>query len=95
MDRRHVVRVTRAAEKQMKKVPVHIREAVVVWAHSVEEDGMRATRRLPGYHDEPLTGTRRGQRSVRLNRAYRLIYDEHDDGSITVVQVLEVSKHEY
>jgi len=50
---------------------------------------------LPGYHDEPLKGDRRGQRSVRLNRAYRVIYEENDQGDIVVILVLEVSKHGY
>ena len=95
MDQLYSVRITRIAEKQLRKVPLYIREAVVVWAHSVEENGMRTVRQLPGYHDEPLVGSRRGQRSVRLNKAYRLIYEEQRDGTITVVQVLEITKHEY
>ncbi|MCX6111314.1 MAG: hypothetical protein NTZ90_17095 [Proteobacteria bacterium] len=28
--------------------PPHIREAVVIWAHAVEEEGMRRVRKLPG-----------------------------------------------
>jgi proteic killer suppression protein len=48
-------------------------------------------RRIPGYHDEPLKGKRKSQRSVRLNRSYRLIYTESD----MTILVLEVNKHEY
>ncbi len=95
MQRRPLVKISKAAEKQIKKVPQFIREAIVVWAHSVEEDGIRSVRRRPGYHDEPLVGQRRGQRSIRLNRAYRLIYEEQNDGSFNVIEVLEVHKHEY
>ena len=48
-----------------------------------------------GYHDEPLKGERRGQRSVRLNQAYRLIYTRLDRGEIVIVGVQEVNKHDY
>jgi hypothetical protein len=30
-----------------------------------------------------------------LNRAYRAIYVEQEDGKILVAQVIEVNKHEY
>lgn len=52
-------------------------------------------RKFPGFHDEPLKGTRRGQRSIRLSKAYRAIYEESKDGKVTVVLIVEVSKHEY
>ena len=48
-----------------------------------------------GFHDEPLKGKRQGQRSVRLNRAYRAIYVEHETGEVELIEVLEVNKHEY
>lgn len=40
-------------------------------------------------------GRRQGQRSVRLNRAYRAIYVEHENGEVELIEVLEVNKHEY
>lgn len=46
-----------------------------------------------GYHDEPLHGDRRGQRSVRLNRSYRAIYIELEEGQRLLV--VEVNKHGY
>lgn len=48
----------------------------------------------PGFHDEPLKGTRQGQRSIRLNRSYRAIYIETMDGTVELVKVVEVTKHE-
>ena len=56
---------------------------------------MPAVRELKGFHDEPLRGPRSGQRSVRLNRAYRVIYIEEEDGQIRIANVIEVNKHEY
>ncbi len=36
--------------------------------------GLSEVRKVPGYHDEPLKGQRKGQRSIRLSRSYRAIY---------------------
>lgn len=59
----------------------------------MEEEGLREVRKRPGFHDEPLKGLRKGQRSVRLNQAYRLIYREVK-GHLEIL-LLEVSKHAY
>ena len=58
-------------EKQLDLVPEVIRRKFRLWVALVEESGIREVRKHKGFHDEPLKGTRRGQRSVRLNRAYR------------------------
>ena len=87
--------ITPFAEKQMKKLPKAMLEHIRYWAESVEHSGMAEVRKLPGYHDEPLKGQRKGQRSIRLNRAYRLIYEQDTSGELVIVAVLEVSKHEY
>lgn len=85
--------ITRFAEKQVLKLPSHIAEALQYWTETVQLLGIRETRKLPGYHDEPLKGARKGQRSVRLNRSYRVIYLETVQG--IEVTVIEVNKHEY
>ena len=79
----------------MRKLPKQIVEHVRYWAESVERFGLPEIRKLPGYHDEPLKGQRHGQRSIRLNKAYRLIYEEDSSGDYVVVGVMEVNKHEY
>ncbi len=89
------VQFSKFAAKQIEKLPEVINEAVRYWKGTIEELGLPETRRFKGYHDEPLKGARRGQRSVRLNRSYRLIYEEHDRGEVIVVGVLEINKHEY
>jgi len=91
----YVVQFTKFSAKQMEKLPAQIREAVYLWKESVEYLGLPEVRQSKGYHDEPLSGRRSGQRSVRLNRAYRLIYEEHGRGETIVVGVQEVNKHEY
>jgi toxin HigB-1 len=95
VSKRYSVQMSRFAEKQLKRLPKFIREAVFIWAQAVEEEGLPMVRKLPGYHDEPLKGKREGERSVRLNRAYRLIYVESEGAVVTLVTVTEVNKHEY
>lgn len=87
--------ITKFAEKQLKKLPKAITAAFYTWVQTVEMEGLRKTRTLPGYHDEPLKGDRKGQRSVRLNRAYRVIYEETTSGNLILVAVQEVNKHDY
>ncbi len=67
---------------------------LLIWVAAVEHDGLEEVRKVPGYHDEPLRGDRSGQRSIRLSRAYRAIYEIKQD-TAHFVSVEEVSKHEY
>ncbi len=66
-----------------------------LWVALGEESGLREVRKHKGFHDEPLKGKRQGQRSIRLNQAYRAIYVEREEGRVELVEVLEVNKHEY
>jgi toxin HigB-1 len=85
--------LSKFAEKQIEKIPPHIYKALMYWARSVEREGLRNVRKISGYHDEPLRGSREGQRSIRLNRSYRAIYIEFTD-EIEIL-IIEVNKHEY
>lgn len=44
------------------------------WLADVETQGLAETRKIPGYHDEPLSGVMRNCRSVRMSGGYRLYY---------------------
>ena len=59
------------------------------------EIGLRECRKYKGFHDEPLKGERKGQRSVRLSKAYRAIYVELENNEYKIIEVIEVNKHEY
>lgn len=85
--------LTKFVEKQIKRLPLRIVETLRYWAETVERLGIREVRKLSGYHDEPLKGRRKGQRSIRLNKAYRAIYIETKEG--VEITVVEVNKHEY
>ncbi len=89
------IEVSKFAEKQLSRLPNEIREAYYIWARSVEKSGIHAVRLSRGYRDEALKGNRQGQRSARLNRAYRVIYEQFNDGECVVIGVVEVNKHEY
>jgi len=82
-------------EKQLDRIPDVIARKFRLWVALVEESGIREVRKCKGFHDEPLKGQRQRQRSVRLNRAYRAIYVEHETGEVEMIEVLEVNKHEY
>jgi proteic killer suppression protein len=88
------VEITRRAEKQLRKLPQHIVDNLTIWVTAVELDGLEEVRRVRGYHDEPLKGDRAGQRSIRLSRSYRAIYEIKKD-TARFVSVEEVSKHGY
>jgi proteic killer suppression protein len=83
------------AEKQLRRLPDFIVVKLRKWASQVELYGLTEVRKIPGLHDEPLRGNRLGQRSIRLSKSYRAIYSEHIYGTIKIVRVEEVSKHEY
>ena len=56
---------------------------------------MSEVRKIPGYHDEPLQGDRKGQRSIRLSKLYRAIYIIDRSGQMEIVEIIEVNKHDY
>jgi proteic killer suppression protein len=89
------VHLSRKALRDLKKVPDYIRLNLHLWVAAVQRDGLQNVRKIPGYHDEPLKGDRTGQRSIRLNKAYRAIYVVKDDGSLEFVEIMEVNKHDY
>jgi len=92
---RYQVRWNKSVDKRLSQVPSYIRDKFIAWVLVVERVGVTQARQLKGYHDEPLKGERLGQRSIRLNRAYRAIYLERSDREICIVEVIEVSKHDY
>ncbi|QIW09168.1 type II toxin-antitoxin system mRNA interferase toxin, RelE/StbE family [Francisella sp. LA112445] len=91
------VEINSKAIKDIKRLPKHIVINLRTWIATVSKIGLLQTRKLKGYHDEPLHGDRKGQRSVRLNKAYRAIYKQHDNGNIELnyIEVIEVNKHKY
>ena len=84
---------TKKFDKQLANAPKYIQEKVTSWIFLTEVDGLWEVMKSRGYHDEPLQGARSGQRSIRLNRSYRLIYRVIIDR--IHIELLEVHKHDY
>jgi len=82
-------------KKSLKFIPDHIRTKLLSWASSVELEGIIEVRKISGFHDEPLKGNRIGQRSIRLSKSYRAIYEERSKGTFNIIDVIEVNKHDY
>ena len=87
--------LTSTARKDLKKVPRHIFRKFEFWVKQVTIEGIRNVRKISGFHDEPLKGDRKGQRSVRLSKSYRAIYRVIEGESIELIQVEEINNHEY
>ena len=90
----HRVLLSKRAAKDLGDVPAHVAVKLQAWKEGVETIGLEEMRRRSGFHDEPLKGDRRGQRSIRLSRSYRAVYRIVND-QIVFVLVEEVNKHEY
>ena len=90
-----IVKITKQAIKDLKRTPLYIQEKFRSWLVAVNKTGLAETRKHPGWHDEPLHGDRKGQRSIRLNKQWRAIYLIKDDGVIEFVEIIEVMPHDY
>jgi proteic killer suppression protein len=89
------VKIIRQALKELKKTPPYIQEKFRAWLVAVSKVGLMVTRRKPGWHDEPLQGKRKGQRSIRLNKQWRAIYVINQEDKIEFVEIIEVIRHDY
>lgn len=89
------VRLTRKVVKTLNQLPKHIVQKLMSWIDDVEHNGLLQVRKCTGYHDEPLQGSRQGQRSIRLSQAYRAIYEIKKGGLVKFVSIEEVHKHDY
>lgn len=89
------IQITKQALKDLKRTPQYIQQKFSSWLVAVNKAGLEETRRRPGWHDEPLIGDRKGQRSIRLNKQWRAIYIIKQNGQIEFIEVKEVTPHEY
>lgn len=89
-----IVILSHKFEKDLKKIPDYIQIKFYSWVEDVEKFGLEQIRKIKGYHDEPLKGQRKGQRSIRLSKSYRVIYVV-EDNIPRVVEVIDINKHNY
>lgn len=85
-------------EKEIRKPKCRIPEFILVqlfaWQQVVEEEGLDAARRIPGYNDESLKGKLQGQRSIRLSKGWRAYYVVQN-GEVSIITIERIDKHEY
>lgn len=84
-----------SVKKELTKVPEYIAHKAQIWADMVEKEGLFAVQKVPGFRDHSLKGDRKGQRSVYLNKQWRLIYTINKKSEITLIKVEEVMPHDY
>lgn len=89
------VEISRWAQKDIARLPSHIQDKLFLWVRMIELCGIYEVRKISGFHDEPLSGNRKGERSVRLNRGYRVIYRIRNEDVVEFIWILGVNKHEY
>ncbi len=87
------VLLSRPVEKELLRLPRHIVLKLAAWIDDIGFLGLSEVRKLPGYHDEPLKGQRKGQRSVRLSKHYRAIYVVEE--AVALIKIVEVNEHDY
>jgi toxin HigB-1 len=89
------IQIAKLAVKQLAKAPSYIRESFARWFQSLQTMGLHATHAKQGYRDEALKGERLGQRSIRLNQQWRVIYRVSDHNEVQIITVEEVTPHDY
>jgi proteic killer suppression protein len=87
--------VSKKALKELNRLPNYIVLKLPSWIEDIGECGLHNIQKIPGFHDEPLKGNRKGQRSIRLSKAYRAIYVIDNFNMIHLIEVIEVNKHDY
>lgn len=50
----YTIELSKQARKDLKKIPDYIILKLQFWIDSIEQIGLYETRKIPGFHDEPL-----------------------------------------
>lgn len=83
----------RRVDRQLAKAPLEVQKRYEKWKDIVELSGPTGLKLIRGLRDEALRGDWKGYRSSRLNQQYRVIYGV--DGDQLIVQVVELTAHDY
>ncbi|MBW1904654.1 MAG: type II toxin-antitoxin system mRNA interferase toxin, RelE/StbE family [Deltaproteobacteria bacterium] len=84
---------TKTVRKVIERSPRQVRVRYEAWKRIAEQSGPHGLRLIQGFRDEALRGERKGFRSSRLNRQWRLIYKVQK--AQLEIHVVEVNPHEY
>lgn len=89
------VKLEKSAVKALKKAPIQVQRKLRMWIDSINIVGLQETRKILSFHDEPLQGTKKDRRSIRLNMQWRAEYKIMADEEGNLIIVLEVHPHDY
>ena len=80
-------------KKVIDKLPIQCKKKYAVFKYIAQQSGINGLDSYPGFKLEILKGKLAGLYSIRLNIAYRVVFDVQEE--IRIIDILEVSKHEY
>ena len=83
----------RNVPKQLRNIPTDILKRYEKWKDIVSISGPQGLRLIKGFHDESLRGERKGYRSSRLGKQFRVIYRIEKEQIL--VQVVSITAHDY
>ncbi len=83
----------RRVVKRLERFPKEILKRYEKWKDIVRISGPAGLRLIKGFHDEPLSGEWKGNRSSRLGQQYRVLYEVV--AQKVLVKVIDVSAHDY
>lgn len=80
-------------KKLIAKLPVQCKKKYAVFKYIAEQSGLDGLKSSPGFKLERLKGKLNGLYSIRLNLAYRVVFDLQEN--LRVIDIYEISKHKY
>ena len=80
-------------KKEINNLPVQCKKKYAAFKYVIKASGLQGLNKYPGFKLEVLKGNLKGIYSIRLNVAYRVLFSVNEDKK--VVDITEVSKHEY
>lgn len=84
----------RRVDRQLSAaVPIEVLKRYEKWKDIAMLSGPQGLRLIKGFHDEALSGERKGQRSSHLGLQWRVIYAVAAE--VLSIQVVEVTPHDY
>lgn len=84
--------ISNKVQKQIDRLPEHLSHKLQIWIDTVALAGLHAVQAQPKWEDHALKGDRAGQRSAKLNKGYRIVYEQ---ASGEIVEIMEVGKEPY
>ena len=87
------VLISKSSDKELRKMPVDIRDSFDAWRNLVEMSGPGPLKLINGYWDHPLKSDWEGARASSLNKQWRVIY-VIEEQEIKVL-ILKITPHDY